>query len=65
MKKSISRFFVRLAKIFGEEEVQEVILPKPEPQEEIEQESTKKTDEVEEPPTILSLIHISEPTRPY
>ena len=38
MKKSISRFFVRLAKVFGEEEVQEVILHKPEPQEEITKE---------------------------
>lgn len=53
MRKSISRFFVRLSKLFGEEEVQEVILPKLEPKEEIEQESTKKTDEVEEQPTIV------------
>jgi len=52
MRKSISRFFVRLAKFFGEEEVQEVILPKLELQQEIEQESTKKVEGVEAPPTI-------------
>jgi hypothetical protein len=52
MRKSISRFFVRLAKFFGEEEFQEVILPKLEPQQEIEQESTKKVEGVETPPTI-------------
>ncbi len=47
MRKSISRFFVRLAKLFGEEEVQGVILPKPEQQQEIEQEPIQKTDEIE------------------
>jgi len=53
MRKSISRFFVRLAKLFGEEEVQEVILPKPEQQQEIEQELTHKTGKIEAPPPII------------
>ena len=53
MRKSIFRFFVRLAKLFGEEEVQEVIFPKQEPQQEIEQSPTqeeKKEKQNEEPP---------------
>jgi plasmid replication initiation protein len=53
MKKSISRFFVRLAKFFGEEGVQEVILPKSEPQQEIDQASTQKEDEIEATPPIV------------
>jgi plasmid replication initiation protein len=44
MRKSISRFFVRLAKFFGEEE-QKVIVCLSEPQQAIEQESTQKTEE--------------------
>jgi uncharacterized protein YjdB len=47
VNKSISRFFGRLAKTFGGEEVQEVVLPQSEPQQEIEQESAPKL-EVEE-----------------
>jgi plasmid replication initiation protein len=53
MRKSISRFFVRLAKLFGEEEAQEVILPKLEQQQAIEQDPTQKTGEIEEPPPII------------
>lgn len=52
MRQSISRFFVRLAKLFGEEE-QEVIVCLPEPQQEIEQELTQKTEEVEAQPQII------------
>jgi plasmid replication initiation protein len=53
MSNSISRFFGRLAKLFGEEEVQEVILPKPESQQKIDQEPIQKTDEIETPPPII------------
>ena len=52
MRKSISRFFVRLAKFFEEEEVQEVIPAKLKPHQEIEQEYTK-TNGTEAPPTIV------------
>ena len=52
MNQSISRFFGRLSKTFGGEEVQEVVLPQPEPQQAIEEESTPKT-EVEEKKTIV------------
>ncbi len=53
MSNSISRFFGRLAKLFGEEEVQEVILAQPESQQAIEQEPIKKTEKIEEPPPII------------
>jgi plasmid replication initiation protein len=53
MSNSISRFFGRLAKLFGEEEVQEVILPRPEPQQAIEQEPIQKIEEIEAPPPII------------
>jgi plasmid replication initiation protein len=53
MRQSISRFFGQLAKFFGEGEVQEVILPKLEPQEEIEQEAIQKTEEIKETPAFV------------
>jgi plasmid replication initiation protein len=48
MSNSISRFFGRLAKLFGEEEVQEVILPQPEPQQAVELEPIQKIEKIEE-----------------
>lgn len=52
MRQSISRFLGRLSKSFGEEEVQEVVLPQPELQQAVDQESAPKT---EEEPTILAI----------
>lgn len=52
MSQSISRFFGRLSKTFGGEEAQEIVLPRPEPQQAIEEESTPKT-EIEEKKTII------------
>lgn len=52
MRKSISRFFVRLAKLFGEEE-QEIIVCLPGPQQGIEPEPTQKTEKIKETVTIV------------
>ncbi len=63
MKKAIYRFFVGVAKIFGEEEVKEVILPQPEPQQAIELESTPKPEVEEKPIIIESKQEIILPTK--
>ena len=43
MNQSISRFFGRLAKSFGGDEIQEISLHQPKPRQEIEEESIQKT----------------------
>ena len=50
MRKSISRFFVHLAKLFGGEEVKEVVLPSSESQQEQE---VRSNTEIEEKPLII------------
>jgi plasmid replication initiation protein len=53
MRQSISMFFGRLAKLFGEEELQEVVLTEPEPKEETGQELRQKAEEIDATPLIV------------